>query len=57
MLPSQIIGIEDNYTAFCFNEACAYILSELQDGKEIIRKEEKSSFTYKKPSDFYSKFD
>ncbi len=27
--PSQIMGIEDSYTAFCFDEACMYISHEL----------------------------
>ncbi|WP_369703029.1 hypothetical protein [Clostridium moutaii] len=31
--PSQILSIEDNYTAFCFDEACDYILSELSKEK------------------------
>ena len=27
--PSQILRIENDYDAFCFDEACDYILSEL----------------------------
>jgi hypothetical protein len=27
--PSQIINITNDYEAFCFDEACAYIISEL----------------------------
>lgn len=27
--PSDIIGITNDYEAFCFDECCAYILSEL----------------------------
>jgi hypothetical protein len=33
-LPSQIVGIEDEYTAFCLDEACSYIYSKLEEGKE-----------------------
>ena len=35
-LPSEIMGISDCYEAFCFNEACLYIISELSQGKEIF---------------------
>ena len=30
-LPSEIMGIEDRYTAFCFNEACLEIIARLQN--------------------------
>ena len=30
--PSNIIGIDDEYTSFCFDEACAYIMSKIDDG-------------------------
>jgi len=33
--PSEIMGAEDEYTAFCFDEACAYILHKMTgDGKK-----------------------
>lgn len=32
--PSEIVGIVDVYTAFCFDEACAYITSRIKDGEE-----------------------
>lgn len=31
-LPSEIMHIADEYTAFCFDEACAYILMKLEKG-------------------------
>lgn len=32
--PSEIIGIKDDeYTSFCFDEACAFFLSELSENK------------------------
>ncbi|WP_065080061.1 hypothetical protein [Clostridium coskatii] len=31
--PSQILNIENSYDAFCFDEACSYILSELSAEK------------------------
>ena len=59
--PSEIMEIYDPYTAFCFDEACAYIVKEIQDGKEPIIKKEKLSVeakpqSYKKASELYSKF-
>lgn len=32
--PSILLGIRDSYTAYCFDEACAYIVSRIQDGEE-----------------------
>lgn len=29
-LPSEILNIQDEYTAFCLNEACAYIQYQLE---------------------------
>ena len=58
ILPSQVMGIEDEYTAFCFNEACALIITRLKNKeKPIIRFDEHHKKVYSKPSDFYKKFD
>lgn len=32
--PSTLFDITDPYTAYCFDEACAYILSEIEEGNE-----------------------
>lgn len=32
-LPSEIISIPDEYTAYCFNEACALIIAKLEAGE------------------------
>lgn len=32
--PSTLFDIGDPYTAFCFDEACAWITSQLEEGKE-----------------------
>jgi hypothetical protein len=32
--PSEILNIPDEYTAFCFDEACEYIITKLEDGKK-----------------------
>lgn len=56
--PSDIMGIEDAYTAFCFDEVCAFIIKEIQDGKEPIMKvKSNGDKSYKKPSDLYKKYD
>ena len=59
--PSELIGIEDAYTAFCFDEACAFIISELQDKKEPIiqtgKDKNNQNKHYSKPSDIYKKYE
>lgn len=56
--PSDIVGVQDTYTAFCFDEACAYIRQKLEAG-EIPQYEENELFQKKQEyhsfSDFYSK--
>lgn len=32
--PSQIINIDNDYEAFCFDEACAFIINEINSEKE-----------------------
>lgn len=39
-LPSEIARIYDEYTAFCFDEACEYIISQLQQEKNPKWKED-----------------
>ena len=42
--PSEIIGIVDDiYTAYCFDEACAFFLSELSENKQPHFKEDEKS--------------
>lgn len=36
--PSELLGIVDVYTAFCFDECCAYITSRIKDGEEPVFK-------------------
>lgn len=59
--PSELMGIEDAYTAFCFDEACAYIISELQDEKEPIittgKNKDNKNKHYCRPSDIYGKYE
>lgn len=54
--PSDVMNITDDYTAFCFDEACAYIRIKLDAGEvpnyemneEAIEQNEYSNF-----KDFY----
>lgn len=32
--PSTLLDLVDPYTAYCFDEACAYIIKQMEDGKE-----------------------
>ena len=55
--PSEIVGIDDTYLAFCFDEVCAYILKRIQDGEQPIIKESGGKTNHvKKPSDIYNKY-
>lgn len=63
-LPSEIIGIDkdDTYTAYCFNEACMYIMTRLENGDKPrykVRKQEKKKKPkrYKTFSEFYKKYE
>lgn len=48
----MILGLgDDPYTAFCLDEACAYILQKLDNGEEPMFKTHYSSF-----SQLYAKF-
>ena len=49
-LPSQILNIADPYTAYCIDEVCTYIISELRNGRELKKeKPRKSEETVKEP--------
>ena len=50
------MGIEDSYTAFCFDEACSFIIQQIRDGKEPVVRVEDNKLVYKKPSDLYKRF-
>lgn len=54
--PSEFLEIEDSYTAFCFDEACALIIQKLESGETPIIKHENSGKVYNRPSDIYAKF-
>lgn len=39
------MDIEDTYTAYCFDEACGYILKKIEDGEEPRFVNKYKSFT------------
>ena len=40
-LPSEILGIKDKYLSFCFDEACDYIIAQLEAEKNPKWSEDK----------------
>ena len=40
---SQILGIDDDFTAFCLDEAATYIYYQLMDGKKTIEDKEQDN--------------
>ncbi|WAX12104.1 hypothetical protein CS266P2_00001 [Clostridium phage CS266P2] len=59
-LPSVILGIEDSYTAFCFNEACCEILARLQNDEKPYyieqREQAEEPKHYSNFKDFYKAY-
>lgn len=45
------MGDLDEYTAYCFDEACAYIMNRVDSGEEICIRTRYTSF-----SDLYSQY-
>ena len=58
--PSDLMGIDDAYTAFCFDEACAVIIKRIKDGEEprFLKGKNMDGYTkeYSRPSDLYKKY-
>lgn len=42
--PSEVLAIDDGYTAYCLDEAIAYIVAMLDDGQEPTFKTKYKSF-------------
>lgn len=56
-LPSEIVFITDDYEAFCFNEACAVIMSKIDKGEEPIFEEvDKPEKHYINFTEFYEQY-
>lgn len=44
--PSEVLYIKDEYTAYCFDEACAFIRMKLEKGETPIYKDIKTKKHY-----------
>ena len=55
--PSEMLEIPDAYTAFCFDEAVAHIISRLQNGEKPQVHAKVAVKNYTKPSDLYKQFE
>ena len=55
--PSDIIGLYDDYQRFCFDEACIYLMTALDEGKQLKFDaeitENKSQTHYSSVSEYY----
>lgn len=51
------MGLEDEYTSYCFNEACAYMMYRIENGEKPYFKENKGKQHYSRPSDLYKKYE
>lgn len=52
-MPSEILGISDSYTAFCFDEACTMLMLRIQKGEEPIFAEDEEERHFSTPSEMY----
>lgn len=43
--PSELLAIEDEYTGYCLNEACAYIQAKIDSGDSPKFRVKYKSFT------------
>ena len=50
--PSNLVGVEDAYEAFCFDEACAFIQLKMMGGEEP-----KFKIIYKSFKDLYKNYE
>lgn len=50
--PSTLFDIPDAYTAYCFDEACAYIVRKIEEGEEPQFKRKYESF-----KDLYAQYE
>lgn len=54
--PSKMMDIEDAYTAYCLDEAIAYISMRIRKGDKPIFKKENKIKEYSSFSDLYLKY-
>lgn len=58
-LPSDVLRIEDEYAAYCFDEACCYISLKLQEGENphYVQTKQDAPMEYKNFKDFYRQYE
>lgn len=49
--PSELMNVEDQYTAYCLDSTCAYIINKIEQGEEPQFRKHYTSF-----KDMYSKY-
>ena len=49
--PSMLLGVDDEYTSYCLDEACAFIATKMENGDEPTFRVEYKSF-----SDVYKRY-
>ena len=54
--PSEFMGLTDEYTSYCFDEACAQIMYRLENNEEPYFKETDETH-YTRPSELYKKYE
>ena len=54
--PSVLLNLGDEYLAYCFDEACAYIKMRIQEGIEPTFKDTEKPKRFKRASDFYKSY-
>ncbi|MGX8125684.1 hypothetical protein ACWTV9_05495 [Clostridioides difficile] len=47
-MPSEILRIKDEYTAFCFDEACIFLVDAIKNDKKLKFKDDKDKTAEKK---------
>lgn len=59
-LPSEILGIKDDYTAYCFNEACCQLMIRLDNEEKPYyieqREQAEEPKHYSNFKDFYKAY-
>ena len=55
--PSSVLCINDEYAAYCFDEAVAHIVARIQAGDKInLKVDQPEVKCYSRPSELYKKY-
>ncbi|WP_413927318.1 hypothetical protein [Clostridioides sp. ES-S-0005-03] len=47
-MPSEILRIKDEYTSFCFDEACIFLVDAIKNDKKLKFEDDKNKVVEKK---------